>query len=85
MPARLLYSVFEKNLLRLSEENPSLKEFVKIVVDDYLSESQKRGFGLNLSFKQDLCEELEEIVRDMTLKKIYGSYSVGEYRRKNLK
>ncbi len=82
MPAQLLYSIFEKNLLQLDDENPSLKEFVQTVVGDYLTETQNKGFGLNLSFKKELCEELEDVVRDMTLKKIYGSFSISEYRKK---
>lgn len=82
MHLSLLYNVFERNLLRMTNENPTIKEFVTQVVDEYLNEAQKRGFGLNINFKEELCEELESAVREMTLKKIYGSLSVSEYRKK---
>ncbi len=81
MSAKLLYHVFEKNLLR--EQSPlSLKEFVEAVVTDYIDETRRQGFQIQLSLKKDLCEELENTVRDMTLKKIYGSFSVAEYRKR---
>ena len=84
MSSKLLYHVLEKKLL-LGEEPQSLKEFVTSVVEDYLEESRQQGFEIQFSLKAELCEELEESVRDMTLKKIYGSLSIGEYRKRFLK
>lgn len=84
MSSKLLYHVLEKKLL-LEETPLTLKEFVTDVVEDYIKESHTQGFEIQFSLKTELCEELEESVRDMTLKKIYGSISIAEYRKRLLK
>jgi hypothetical protein len=74
-----LYVIFERHLYRSSTEGVSTKAFIDAVVQDYLVYLSNMGVHIPGKVRPALVEDITEEVREMTLKKTYGSVSVSEF------
>ena len=75
-----LYVIFERHLFKSSTEDQSTQNFVDDVVNDYIQFLKSQSVGIPRSMLNYLIDDLKEEVRDMTLKKTYGTASLREFR-----
>jgi len=80
-----LYIIFERHLYRSSTEGQSTQAFIDAVVQDYLSYLTTQDVHIPAKVRPALLEDLREEVREMTLKKTYGSVSVSEFQDQSQK
>ena len=74
-----LFILFERHLYRCSTEAISTAEFIELVVQDYVNYLLTQGVNIPNAVRPALIEDLTEEVREMTLKKTYGSVSVSNF------
>lgn len=80
----LLYVVFEKLLMRKTQDEQQLEDFSQEVVAEYLMLLAKQGITVPQKLRPVLEMDLIEEVIDMARKKTYGHSSLQEYRLKNV-
>lgn len=77
-----LYTIFEQHLFNFQDPNSDRKSFIEGIVNDYLSQMRRMGFGIPSEWEIHIREELSFQVNTMLVKKIYGCLSINEYQEK---
>lgn len=77
-----LYSIFEQHLYNFQDSNIDRKTFISHVVQDYLTHIRKMKIAVPKHYEAHIVEELSVQVNAMLIKKIYGCFSIDEYRQK---
>ncbi|MCB0394499.1 MAG: hypothetical protein KDD25_08060 [Bdellovibrionales bacterium] len=80
----LLYSVFERHLLIVTNHHEDIPTFVATIVEEYIFSLSQQGIIVPKKMRRMLEEDLREEVLEMTRKKIYGYSSIQEYRTQNI-
>lgn len=76
-----LYSIFEQHLFNAMVEEESTDEFLERVVNDYLDRLTERGTVIPREHRPAIESDLREEVLEMLRKKIYGHFSINEFRK----
>ncbi len=76
-----LFAIFEQHLLNFQDPEINRKTFIAKVVADYLSYLRKMNVTVPKSLEQPIVEELAEQVNTILVKRIYGCFSIEEYRK----
>jgi hypothetical protein len=76
-----LFAIFEQHLLNFQDPEIDRKTFIAKVVADYLSYLRKNNVTVPKSLEQPIVEELADQVNVILVKRIYGCFSIEEYRR----
>ena len=78
-----LFIIFEQHLCNFSDPEMNRKEFILLVIRDYLSFLRKMQISIPRSLEESIIEELQSQVNVMLIKKIYGYLSIQDF-QKNL-
>jgi len=81
-PLDPLYIIFEEQLYHFNDPDLDRKTFITKVVSEYLSFLRKRQLSVPPEMERYIVEELSLTVSQMLVKKIYGCFSIEEYRQK---
>jgi len=76
-----LFSIFEQHLLNFQDPEIDRKTFIAKVVADYLSYLRKMNVTVPKTLEQPIVEELADQVNTILIKRIYGCFSIEEYRK----
>ena len=76
-----LYTIFEKHLYNFENENDSEEALIANIVEDYLEFLVANKIAVPQRWCAQIADELKEQVRKMLLKKIYGCFSLDDYRK----
>jgi hypothetical protein len=77
-----LYVIFEQHLYNFQDPDVDRKTFIGKIIQDYLTHLRRMSISIPKSLEAPIVEELAEQVNSMLVKKIYGSFSLGEYQKK---
>jgi hypothetical protein len=80
-PIDPLFVILDQHLCNFSDPDTDRKTFVLSIVNDYLNYLRKMNIIVPRSLEQPIVEELAHQVNTMLVKKIYGCYSVDDYRK----
>jgi hypothetical protein len=76
-----LLALFEDHLNNVVIESESSEDFLEYVVQEYLQQLKLKQF-ISLPHYKQIEQDLREEVLEMLRKRIYGYYSIDEYRSK---
>ena len=76
-----LYNHFERHLHALDVEKETNAEFITAVVESYWQQISAIGH-VSFQYEIEIREDIETEVEEMLKKKIYGFYSLEQYRTK---
>ncbi|MCB0361897.1 MAG: hypothetical protein KDD35_04215 [Bdellovibrionales bacterium] len=76
----LLYVCLENHLHNFKEENETEEALIAKVLEDFAARILSKGH-IPTQYLADLHQELEDELRDMLRKKIYGHWDIAHYRR----
>jgi len=76
-----LFTIFEQHLLNFQDPEIDRKTFIAKVVADYLSYLRKMNVTVPKTLEQPIVEELADQVNTILIKRIYGCFSIEEYRK----
>ena len=76
-----LYAIFEKNLFSFEKAKTDGKELVEKTVQEYLSFVKKRHAIVPNAYHEPVVQELEALVHEMLVKRIYGFFNVEQFRQ----
>lgn len=79
----LLYSIFEHHLFNALVEDESSDEFLKRVVEDYLTQLRNRHAVIPREHYASVEADLKEEVLEMLRKKTYGYFNLAAFRKAN--
>jgi hypothetical protein len=79
-----LYAIFEQHLYNFQDSNIDRKTFIGQVIQDYLTHLRKLKITVPKHFEPHIVEELSVQVNSMLIKKIYGCFSIDEFRAKTV-
>ena len=74
-----LYTIFEKYLYDFNSNDDSEEAFVEKIVDEYISFLMKNKVTVPHRWEKQISLELQEQVRQMIRKKMYGCLSIEEF------
>lgn len=82
-----LYTIFEKHLYEFDDEGKALTlsdnhidELITRIVEDYFQFLLSRKVTVPMRWRAQIEQELQEQVRQMLIKKLYGCLSIEEYK-----
>jgi hypothetical protein len=78
-----LYAIFEQHLYNFQDSNIDRKTFIVQVVQDYLTHLRRLKIAIPKNYEPYIIEELSTQVNTMLVKKIYGCFSLDEFREKS--
>ena len=76
-----LFAIFEQHLLNFQDPEIDRKTFIAKVVADYLTYLRKMNVTVPKTLEQPIVEELADQVNTILIKRIYGCFSIEEYRK----
>ena len=75
-----LYAIFEQHLYNFQDSSIDRKTFIVQVVQEYLTHLRRLKIAIPKSYEPYIIEELSAQVNTMLVKKIYGCFSLNEFR-----
>lgn len=75
-----LYVIFEQHLYNFQDSDQDRKSFIGGVVADYLTFLRRKKVSIPPVLENQVIEELGRQVHTMLVKKIYGCFSIEEFR-----